>query len=51
VALGPVAAGITTVVANYALCPQVTIGENRIDLNVTEKRFTGRIREIRKKVG
>jgi arylformamidase len=27
VALGPVAAGITTVVANYALCPHVTIGE------------------------
>ena len=27
VALGPVAAGITTVVANYALCPRVTIAK------------------------
>jgi hypothetical protein len=29
---------------------QVTIGENRIDLNVTAGRFTGRVREVRKRV-
>ncbi len=29
---------------------QVTVGENRIDLNVTAGRFTGRIREVRKRV-
>src|SRR5271170_5159315 len=27
VALGPVAAGVTTVIASYALCPNVTVGE------------------------
>jgi hypothetical protein len=27
---------------------QILIGENSVDLNVTERRFTGRIREIRK---
>ena len=30
---------------------QVTTGENRIDLNVTAGRFTGRVREVRKRVG
>ena len=29
---------------------EVTVGENRIDLNVTVRRFTGRIHEIRKVV-
>ena len=30
---------------------QVTVGENPIDLNVTEQRFTGRIHEVRRQIG